>query len=102
MVAAVPEIRAAVGSSGADAMFTTATTASALPLLTQLLPESGVDPAQTQFIGLTRWDIPSQTLELPGVQNGWFALPDPGRSAAFQSRYQVAYGAAPHPNGGLA
>jgi len=102
VVAAIPQIRAAVSSSGADAMFTTATTAAALPLLSQLLPEAGVDPAQVQYIGLTRWDIPSQTLELPGVQNGWFALPDPGRSAAFQSRYQVAYGGVPHPIGGLA
>jgi len=39
---------------------------------------------------------------LLGVQGGWFALPDPNRSAAFRSRYQAAYGASPHPIGALA
>lgn len=98
----VPLIRDAVESSGADAIFLTSTTAGALPLFTQLLPEAGVSPATTQFIGLTRWDIPAQTLELPGVQGGWFALPDPVMAQQFQTRYATAYGGAPHPIGGLA
>lgn len=102
VVASIQPIRSAVSSSGANAIFTTATTAAALPLLTQLLPEAGVNPEEIQYIGLTRWDIPSQTLDLPGVQGGWFALPDPGRSNAFRSRYQAAYGSGPHPIGGLA
>ena len=67
-----------------------------------MLPENGVSSATTQFIGLTRWDIPPQTLQLPGVQGGWFALPDPNKSELFISRYQAAYGASPHPIGGLA
>ncbi len=102
VVQAIPTIRDTVRSSGADALFLTAPSASALPLLTQLLPEAGVSTADTQYIGLTRWDIPAQTLALPGVQGGWFATPDPNRSAAFSGRYQTAYGAAPHPIGGLA
>ncbi|QBF33598.1 penicillin-binding protein activator [Thalassococcus sp. S3] len=102
VVASVPQVRSAVSSSGADAVFLTATTAGALPLFTQLLPEAGVRPENVQYIGLTRWDIPPQTLELPGVQGGWFALPDPGMSARFRSRYQAAYGEPPHPIGGLA
>jgi len=102
VVAAVPRVRAAVDGSGADALFLTSSTATALPLLTQLLPEAGVGPETTQYIGLTRWDLPPQTLDLPGVQGGWFALPDPNRSAAFRSRYQAAYGASPHPIGALA
>ena len=102
VVAAVPNVLSAVRSANADVMFTTATTASALPLLSQLLPEAGVSPVNTQYIGLTRWDIPSQTLALPGVQGGWFALPDPGKNNAFRARYQGAYGGAPHPIGGLA
>ena len=73
-----------------------------LPLLSQLLPEAGVSSEVTQFMGLTRWDIPAQTLSLPGVQNGWFALPDHGAASAFNGQYQAAYGAAPHPIGGLA
>jgi hypothetical protein len=36
------------------------------------------------------------------VQNGWFAIPDPGASSTFSNKYQSAYGAAPHPIGGLA
>ena len=102
VVAAVPRVKAAVDGSGADALFLTSPTATALPLLTQLLPEAGVRPETTQYIGLTRWDLPPQTLDLPGVQGGWFALPDPNRSAAFRSRYQAAYGASPHPIGALA
>ncbi len=102
VIATVQPIRDQVKSNGADTLFLTSTTAGALPLLSQLLPESGVDPKVTQFIGLTRWDIPAQTLALPGVQGGWFALPDPVVSAQFQARYQTAYGGAPHPIGGLA
>jgi ABC-type branched-subunit amino acid transport system substrate-binding protein len=51
---------------------------------------------------LTRWDIPAQTLDLPGVQGGWFAMPDPVKTAQFCARYQAAYGGPPHPIGGLA
>mgnify|MGYP000719135586 FL=1 len=80
----------------------TATTAGALPLLTQLLPEAGVKPEEVQYIGLARWDIPAQTLALPGVQGGWFALPDPVKSQGFKSHYTAAYGSSPHPIGGLA
>ncbi len=97
VIDAVPRIKATVDSSGADAVFMTSSTASALPLLAQLLPEAGIQPTVTQYIGLTRWDIPSPTLSLPGLQGGWFALPDPARSAAFSAKYQAAYGGTPHP-----
>lgn len=102
VIATIPRIKETIGSTGADAVFLTANTAGALPLLTQLLPEAGVSNSTTQFIGLTRWDIPAQTLELPGVQGGWFALPDPSRSGQFRQRYLATYGAQPHPIGGLA
>ncbi|MFK7881749.1 penicillin-binding protein activator [Roseobacter sp.] len=102
VIAAVPQIKEAVESNAADAVFMTTDTASALPLLSQLLPESGVSSETSQFMGLTRWDIPSQTLSLPGVQGGWFALPDPSASATFSAQYQSAYGGVPHPIGGLA
>lgn len=102
VVAAVPQIVSTARSNNADAIFMTADSAGALPLLTQMLPEAGLGPDVTQYIGLTRWDIPAQTMDLPGVQNGWFALPDPNKSAAFRSRYQAANGSAPHPIAGLA
>jgi len=102
VVAAVPRIVAAVRGSGAQSVFLTADSAGALPLFAQLLPEAGLSPATTQYIGLTRWDIPPATLALPGVQGGWFALPDPSLNNQFQARYAAAYGRAPHPIAGLA
>ncbi|MBO9396452.1 penicillin-binding protein activator [Shimia sp. R9_2] len=102
VIAAVSQIKLTAEQNLADALFLTSNTSGALPLLTQLLPESGLSSETTQFIGLTRWDIPAQTLELPGVQGGWFALPDPALTDQFQSRYAQAYGGLPHPIGGLA
>ncbi|MEL7091661.1 MAG: penicillin-binding protein activator [Pseudomonadota bacterium] len=102
VVAAAPRVRDAVSNSAADTVFLTAPSAGALPLMSQLLPEAGVNPANVQYMGLARWDIPPQTLDLPGLQGGWFALPDPGRASAFRNRYQASYGSAPHPLAGLA
>ena len=99
---ATPGIVKTARETGATALFLTADTAGALPLLSQSLVDSGIDKTTTRFLGLTRWDIPSATLALPGVQGGWFALPDPTLYAQFQGRYQAAYGEAPHPIAGLA
>ena len=102
IVQAAPAIVQTARSSGATAMFFTADTALSLPLLSQLLIDNGIDNASTQFIGLTRWDNPPAALALPGVQGGWFALPDPGLYGQFQARYRSAYGQAPNPVAGLA
>lgn len=102
IISAAPQIAAQVRNSGAQAVFMTADTAGALPLLTQLLRDNRIDPSVAQFMGLTRWDIPAATLSLPGVQGGWFAMPDPGLYQQFQGRYQAAFGNAPHPIAGLA
>lgn len=102
IVQAAPQIASQIRSSGADAVFMTADTAGALPLLTQMLRDNRIDPSVAQFIGLTRWDIPAATLALPGVQGGWFAMPDTALYQQYQSRYQAAYGEAPHPISGLA
>ncbi|QCO56410.1 penicillin-binding protein activator [Pseudorhodobacter turbinis] len=102
IVSAAPEIAAKVRSTGAQAVFMTADTAGALPLLTQMLRDNRVDPSVAQFIGLTRWDIPAATMSLPGVQGGWFAMPDPALYQRYQSRYMSAYGTPPHPISGLA
>jgi hypothetical protein len=102
IVQAAPEIAAKVRSSGADALFMTANTAGALPLLTQMLRDNRIDPSVAQFIGLARWDVPVETLALPGVQGGWFAMPDPAMSARFQSRYQSSFGEPAHLTAGLA
>ncbi|TKZ22474.1 penicillin-binding protein activator [Shimia litoralis] len=102
VVNAVRKITTTAADTKPDALFLTADTSGALPLFSQLLPEAGMSPLTTQFIGLTRWDIPAQTLALPGVQGGWFAMPDPSLSQKFQTRYAQAYGGLPHPIGGLA
>lgn len=102
IVQAIPAIAAQARSSGAQAVFLTADTAGALPLITQLLSENGVNPATTQYIGLTRWDIPAATLALPGVQGGIFAMPDPALFAQYQARYQATFGEPPHPVSAIA
>lgn len=102
VVQAAPQIAAAARANNAQALFLTADTSGALPLISQMLADNGMGPAATQFIGLTRWDIPAATLSLPGVQGGWFALPDPALYQQYQGRYQTAFGEAPHPISGLA
>jgi len=95
--AAIPRITSAAKSSGADAVFFTSGTSGALPILTQLLSENGLRSSDAQYIGLQRWDIPAQALELGPLQNGWFAVPSPANLAQFNSKYSAAYGAEPHP-----
>src|SRR6056297_51697 len=76
---AVPNIRQSAETNAADAIFLTANTAGALPLFSQMLPENGLGPDRVQYIGLSRWDSPPQTLELPGVQAA--GSPCPTRTA---------------------
>lgn len=102
VVQAIPDLASKARNSGASAIFFTASTAGALPLLAQLLPENGVDPETVRYVGLTRWDIPPSTLAMPGLQGGWFALPDPNLTANFEARYMSSYGEQPHPTAGLA
>lgn len=97
VVGAVPAIKSTAETNSADAIFMTANSAGALPLFSQMLPEAGLSPDVMQFIGLSRWDTPPQTRDLPGVQGGWFAMPDPQRAAQFRSRFQASSGEAPHP-----
>jgi hypothetical protein len=73
-----------------------------LPILATALPEAGINPADTQYIGLTRWSAAPQALALPGLQGGIFTLPDQGMQNLFESRYAAAYGNNPHPLAGLA
>lgn len=102
VVNAIPMIRAAVEIEEADLLLLTSTSSGALPLLAQLLPENGLDPMEIQYAGLVRWDVPSQMLDLPGVQNGWFAMPDTPGSENFATRYELVNGARPHNLAGLA
>ncbi|MDJ1007648.1 MAG: penicillin-binding protein activator [Paracoccaceae bacterium] len=98
VIEAIPQIADTARLSGAEALFMTSGTAGALPFLADLLPENGIDPEEVQFIGLQRLDIPSTALTLSGLQNAWFALPDPGLIGQFTSRYAANFGGPPHPN----
>jgi ABC-type branched-subunit amino acid transport system substrate-binding protein len=102
IISAIPGLAATARDSGAQAVFLTAESAGALPLVSQLLRDNRLDPATVRFIGLSRWDVPPQTAALPSLQGGWFALPDPSRVQQFQSRYQAAYGQPPLPLAELA
>ncbi|UWQ04083.1 penicillin-binding protein activator [Aliiroseovarius crassostreae] len=102
IVNAIPGISREVKSSGAQSLFLTSGTSGALPFLAGLLPENGVAAGSVQLIGLQRWDIPANALSLPGLQGGWFAIPDPALNNQFRTRYQAKYGAPPHPIAGLA
>ncbi|PZX18394.1 ABC-type branched-subunit amino acid transport system substrate-binding protein [Palleronia aestuarii] len=102
IVEAGPRIAEAIEQTGADAVFLTANVDSDLPLIASTLPENGIDPAQTRYLGLTRWNAAPQALSLPGLQGGLFTLPDQSVQAQFEARYRAAYGSAPHPLAGLA
>jgi hypothetical protein len=91
-----------VRQGGADAVFMTAGVNADLPILATTLPEAGLNPASTTYIGLTRWNAAPQALALPGLQNGLFAIPDAAPIANFESRYAATYGSTPHPLAGLA
>lgn len=102
IIEAAPRIAAAAAAAGADALFLTAGVNADLPVLATALPDAGLSPSDTRFIGLTRWNAVPQALSLPGLQGGLFAIPDQQMSAIFDSRYAAAYGEAPHPLAGLA
>lgn len=102
VVNAIPDIADLVKDTDADMLMFATDAAGALPILAELLPENGVNPTKIKYLGLTRWDIPTQTLSLKGLQGGWFALPDPSISGAFTDRYVTAYGQQPHPLAGIA
>lgn len=89
-------------SSGAQAIFMTASLNADLPIVSTAITDAGIDPEMTRFIGLTRWDTAPQALALPGLQGGLFALPDQSTASLFIDRYTATYGDQPHPLAGLA
>lgn len=91
-----------VSATGADVLLLTSDYAGALGILAQILPEAGVNPSIVQYAGITRWDASPAAFNLPGIQGGWFALPNPDRIAAYEARYQAAYGSRPHPLSAIA
>ena len=96
VINAISGVMEQIRAGDANALVITSDASAALPLFAQLLPENGLDTEAVRVMGLTRWDVPSQTLEFSGLQGGWFALPDPNTAGAFNARYSAAYGDMPH------
>ena len=102
IVGATPQIAATLKAAGAQAVFLTAGANADLPLIATALPEAGINPVDTRYLGLTNWAAVPQALALPGVQGGLFAVPDRGMISNFEARYRSTYGSDPHPLAGLA
>ena len=96
IVNAVSGIADSISSTQAEIVIFTDDAAGGLPVLAELLPESGVDPETVKFAGTSRWDLPQSQLRLNGLQGGWFTLPDPDLFSSFRFRYRYAYGEDPH------
>ncbi len=99
---AAPRIAEQVRATEADSIFFTSGNSGAMAFLPQYLREHGISSETTQFIGLTRLDLPPEALSQPGLQGAWFALPDPALQTNFRNRYAEAHGGQPHPLAGLA
>ena len=96
-VAAISTTKSLLQQTGATALVMDADAAGALPVFAQLMPENGISAANTQFIGLTRWDKTTETVRSnPGLQGSLFALNDTTATGAFNQRFSAAYGKAPH------
>ena len=96
VVEAASTIANSISATQAEIVIFTDDAAGGLPLLAELLPESGVDLEMVKFAGLSRWDLPQSQLRLNGLQGGWFTLPDPDLFSSFRFRYRYAYGEDPH------
>ncbi len=95
-------VAAALTNAGANAVILTDGPTGGLAFIAEALRGNGVTADRAQFMGMQRWDVSAETLAVPSLQGGVFAAPDPGTVAAFQGRYQTAYGERPHELAGLA
>ncbi len=66
-----------------------------LKAIIQLLPHFDVARRGVRFLGTGLWDDPTLS-EAPPLIGGWFAAADERQRRAFASRFQSAYGRAPH------
>ncbi len=79
-----------------NALFIGATDANTLAEMANFLPYYDVTPPQVQFLGPALWaNVAPQMANQSVLIGALYAAPDPAASAAFESKYQSAYGAAP-------
>ena len=94
--------RASIEVEDADLLLLTSNSAGALPLLGQMLPETGINIRKSSI----RWNFslgytPTNTsLERPSGR--WFTLPDETVRKNFSRRYETLYNQKPHQLAGLA
>jgi ABC-type branched-subunit amino acid transport system substrate-binding protein len=100
--AAAGPIASALTGAGVNAVVLTDGPTGGLAFISEALRGNGITPDMAQFMGMQRWDVSAEALAVPSLQGGVFAAPDPGLVAAFNGRYQTAYGEAPHELAGLA
>ena len=93
-----PNRPGAAGASGGDAYGFQAVLmpeqGTLLRALAPLLPYYNVDINQVKLLGVSAWDNPRLTRE-PALRGGWFAAPDPSITAAFEERFDAAFGEKP-------
>lgn len=99
---AISQVRGYVNSGGAQSVFLTDNWDQGLSVALQLMPEQGVNPATTQYAGLSRWDVRPDGFNIAGVAGGWFTVPDRTAQANFEARFAERFGNRPHPLAGLA
>lgn len=100
--AALDRVKTLVDTQGAQSVFLTDDWDGGLSVVLQLGPERGISPASTQYMGLTRWDTRRDGFSLPGIEGGWFTMPNQASQANFNARFAAAYGSQPNPLAGLA
>jgi len=67
-----------------------------------LLTFYDVAPEEVRFLGTMRWQDDPRVLEEPALQGGWFAGPPPATLAAFERRFEAAFGSPPQQLAALA
>jgi ABC-type branched-subunit amino acid transport system substrate-binding protein len=65
-----------------------------LRAIAPLLIVNKVDMTRTKLIGTSAWGEEDVTKE-PALKGGWYAAPDPAAHAAFETRFEKAYGKKP-------
>jgi len=94
--AAAPSIAETMAGNRVQAILFTDTPTRGLPFIAAALGTEGIEPKNTQFLGLSRWDTSTELLTQPSMQGGLFAVPDPVLTAQFDQRYLDMHGTQPH------
>ena len=96
VIEAIPEIADNARLSGADGDLHDLGDFGGAAVSRDLLPENGIDPRRGAVHRPPAPRHPSRRpLTLSGLQNAWFALPDPGLIGEFSARYAENYGGSP-------